>query len=747
MSLQEPYIPDSNFSDLGEATPSRLDYELANIATALQSTQALVTQLLRDDGRFKDGLIEAYQLSTEVRNLMVEGITPRGSWSTGTGYVIGDLVERDDDSYVCASVHTSSGNFDADRIADYWVVFSRALTLAPGVTLGTASAEDIGIEADDIPNIALADARYVGRGGGGLYYETVAGAHIIDPVGGAGRYSGTFTGAVELQFPQIWKNAHFRIILDILTEGDSATIQTESLSVIISGRADAGGESWHDVQAHLLDGTDAKQVLPIRFGDDDDGYMRIWLGELSAEWGSPKVKVREMFVGGAQQSAAFWVGGWGVAFVTAFEGGVSQVIKSAGVMQLPDFAGSGGKYLRVAGDELAVEYRTIAEVADDLGLVPEATQDGQGYLRYNGSWISIDTYPISLGAGVVNGTLELDGGIGGVAMIVRADSDNESDDPAEMPQLRMIWDANTKEWNAQPNAGGGLVYSFVGGTGSITLEDGGGLIASGTIGADTLEATSSVKVNALEVYHPGNKPSPTDLGFLENTKTINGHLVDDDPVLDFVDVGIHPTQVDVNGLISAYYHDGLISGQFIRSDVKQNVVADTQWSGQNKLIVGDGLNGKCHLSYVDFWNRAQIDSPEGSPLAIGANGSMQFQIGTATGNAVATGNWSSGGTVIGSDRNIKKNFAPIEDASEKLEGLHGQTYTLKRDGSNCAGLIAQDVEAVLPEAVSVIEGIPGTSKDHLGLNYNAVIGLLVEAVKEEKRYTRKIAARLQLLEE
>ena len=52
-----------------------------------------------------------------------------------------------------------------------------------------------------------------------------------------------------------------------------------------------------------------------------------------------------------------------------------------------------------------------------------------------------------------------------------------------------------------------------------------------------------------------------------------------------------------------------------------------------------------------------------------------------------------------------------------------------------AGLIAQDVEAVLPEAVSEQDG-------HLTLNYNGTIGLLVEAIKELKDEVDYLKAQL-----
>jgi hypothetical protein len=88
---------------------------------------------------------------------------------------------------------------------------------------------------------------------------------------------------------------------------------------------------------------------------------------------------------------------------------------------------------------------------------------------------------------------------------------------------------------------------------------------------------------------------------------------------------------------------------------------------------------------------------------------------------------------ISSDRKLKDNIRPIENALEKVRTLTGCEYTLKAHGKNPAsekaGLIAQNVQEVLPCAVEMREAL-GDEEEHLTLDYNAVIGLLVQAVNE-----------------
>ena len=56
-------------------------------------------------------------------------------------------------------------------------------------------------------------------------------------------------------------------------------------------------------------------------------------------------------------------------------------------------------------------------------------------------------------------------------------------------------------------------------------------------------------------------------------------------------------------------------------------------------------------------------------------------------------------------------------------------FTWKKNGKNGAGVIAQDVEKVLPKAVKEVEPLDGDVK-HKTVNYNAIIGLLIETNKE-----------------
>ncbi|EPD9066947.1 pyocin knob domain-containing S74 family peptidase [Escherichia coli] len=96
-----------------------------------------------------------------------------------------------------------------------------------------------------------------------------------------------------------------------------------------------------------------------------------------------------------------------------------------------------------------------------------------------------------------------------------------------------------------------------------------------------------------------------------------------------------------------------------------------------------------------------------------------------------------------SDRELKENIEVISGATEALRKMNGYTYTLKDDGMPYAGVIAQEVQEALPEAVGSFnyygDELCGPTQDghelreetrYLNVDYAAVTGLLVQVGRE-----------------
>lgn len=76
-----------------------------------------------------------------------------------------------------------------------------------------------------------------------------------------------------------------------------------------------------------------------------------------------------------------------------------------------------------------------------------------------------------------------------------------------------------------------------------------------------------------------------------------------------------------------------------------------------------------------------------------------------------------------SDIRYKSELKEITSALDKISTITGYTYKLIESDQTSAGLIAQQVQHVLPEAV-------GGDEEKLTLNYGAVLALIVEGIKE-----------------
>ncbi len=113
------------------------------------------------------------------------------------------------------------------------------------------------------------------------------------------------------------------------------------------------------------------------------------------------------------------------------------------------------------------------------------------------------------------------------------------------------------------------------------------------------------------------------------------------------------------------------------------------------------------------------------------------------GTWVCGGNGSFNDVYIRSDRRSKRNIRKIDRALDKLEQIEGVLYEIQVCGryEQSGGLIAQDVQNVQPELVTVDHN-DQSGEPRLRLNYNGVIGMLVEAVKELREEVRELKAKM-----
>ena len=85
----------------------------------------------------------------------------------------------------------------------------------------------------------------------------------------------------------------------------------------------------------------------------------------------------------------------------------------------------------------------------------------------------------------------------------------------------------------------------------------------------------------------------------------------------------------------------------------------------------------------------------------------------------------SGDVVVSSDARLKLNIVSLGSTLSRLLLIDGKSYKMKKNGKQKIGVLAQDIEKVFPELVSVDEN------EMLAVNYQGLVPVLINALKEQ----------------
>ena len=165
------------------------------------------------------------------------------------------------------------------------------------------------------------------------------------------------------------------------------------------------------------------------------------------------------------------------------------------------------------------------------------------------------------------------------------------------------------------------------------------------------------------------------------------------------------------------YHDG--SNSFI-SD---------QGTGQLTLL---GSNAIALNNAANTEN--MLVANENGSIDLYYDNSKKFE--TTSSGATITGTCTASVFNATSDATLKTNIAPIENPLGILEKITGVSFDWRDNEGSAEGVLAQDVEQVLPNAVSTDE------KGKKSVSYNNLVGVLIEAVKGQQEQINKLKDKL-----
>ena len=131
MAQPRDYTRQHDFSDFQTTSPAeplrgtQVDAELDNVKLTLDDLNTNIGLIQRDDGKLGNASVHKDAFDTGSLALMSTGsYTPRGDWVTSTAYVVGDLVDFNDSTFLATTAHTAAASFSADSA--YWILLANA---------------------------------------------------------------------------------------------------------------------------------------------------------------------------------------------------------------------------------------------------------------------------------------------------------------------------------------------------------------------------------------------------------------------------------------------------------------------------------------------------------------------------------------------------------------------------------------------------------------------------------------------
>ncbi|MBT5286121.1 MAG: tail fiber domain-containing protein, partial [Euryarchaeota archaeon] len=183
------------------------------------------------------------------------------------------------------------------------------------------------------------------------------------------------------------------------------------------------------------------------------------------------------------------------------------------------------------------------------------------------------------------------------------------------------------------------------------------------------------------------------------------------------------------GFVSASASNDTITFTTAGGTTSSVSIADAVLSTENvQDIVGGMVSSNSEsgigVTYNDSTGKLNFSVTAAGVVTAGSNLSYSGSTLNVASSPTFSGTVTAGDFNSTSDERLKTNIETVADAGSKVAALRGVNFEWKESGAKTMGVIAQEVEAVIPEVVATDdEGMKS-------VNYQAMVGLLIEAVKE-----------------
>ena len=357
------------------------------------------------------------------------------------------------------------------------------------------------------------------------------------------------------------------------------------------------------------------------------------------------------------------------------------------------------------------------------GMFAHVHSTGLGYYAHGGNWIKL----AKLDAPDFTGGIDVNGNITSTSGSLTVDGEGTVEDI-----FRITDSAGTQRllMGNQDSAGANSPRIFSVGNAALTIGvgdswsgDGGTLTSQFSIGK-----TGPITSHLNHDFSAGIDVT----GNISVTGTVDGRdVASDGSKLDGIESGATADQTAAE--IRSLVESASDSNVFTDADhSKLNGIESGATADQTGSEIASALNGQ-NIHTTGSIGRDSTDNftfVNNTRMDININGSNEFRF-ESDGDFHADGDVIAFSTTVASDRRLKENIEVIPNALDKVQALNGVSFDWKKTGEKSAGVIAQEVQGVLPEAVKEVTPVGG-GDSHLAVNYHALTSILIESIKELK---------------
>lgn len=556
---------------------------------------------------------------------------------------------------------------------------------------GTADLEVTG-------NIKLTNER-------GLLWDytpsTANGGYIAHPGGGMYRTStGNHTGALTITLPTGGGPADMiSFWVDVF---DYTSYESQSFYIAGYAYQTAGSNEWVNETALMLTPKE-NHARTVRFGHDGTNHC-VYIGELADVWSYPQVTVRNVQVGYASDVDTY-NDNWDISF-------------EASAFQNVDATYSGSDTLPTAGK---------IKMKDGSGKFIHNTTSSRDKIRV---WSS-GSYAIGMQSSFTFGGLENQ-----YAMTFQMN--NQSSE-------RGFWWGDDGHNQAQ----GAMALTTAG---ELTVADS-IRVGYGESDTTTPGATFDLDVDG-QIYVRNTGTASFALGEATNHLRMKGNGTD---AFNFLNSGNGWANLYFNRAFANDYFQANNNGSLLKlnksswsnaptHDIIYNAYRGTM--GDYTYIKSAGNGGTNHGqiivadSYI-FMGRTNIEQGHVYDSATAPMDDVYCRIDT-TGNALFTGDVVASSTLIASDIRLKENVEDLNYGLKDVMNMRAVSFDWKdkRNKTHDIGVIAQEMETIIPEVVNEIDTLNSDGEHHKTVDYAKLTSVLIKAIQEQQQQINELKEKL-----